>query len=84
MEQEDFYIGQTLANGALVIAARPDGKPSGNGRLASYIVLAIKNGGDAAHLYEPYVTWVANKENGTFSGNYHSDITEAAKDYAER
>ena len=84
MNQASFYIGQELPNGAVIIAARPDGRPSGNGRLECSIVLALKSGLDSAGDHDPYVTWVANKQNGTFNGNYFSNFNEAAHDFATR
>ena len=76
MNQSDFYIGQTLDNGALVIAAkRADGE---------YVVLALTHGTDSAAVHDPYVTWAANKEHGTFWGHYFDNIADAVEDFGKR
>ena len=78
MNTPTYHIGQILPNGALVIAARRMGDTD------RWIVLAIKEGGRASHLYEPYVTWEANGDGHTYWGHYYSNFNAAARDYAGR
>jgi hypothetical protein len=84
VNQSPFYIGQRLDNGATILAVRPDGRESGNGRLETFVLLCIVELKNAAAMYDPYVVWYANEENGTFTGHYTDDINDAVREYNER
>ena len=71
-EVEATRIGETLANGATIIAARE----TDEGR---WIVLALTD----PDCVEPYVTWVLDG-GATFWGHYSDDITDATLDFKER
>lgn len=75
MTPEDFYVGQTLHNGALVIACRKR-------NASSWAILALQP--DASALHDPYVTWVGFPEGGISWGHYHRDLNDAVKNYNTR
>lgn len=68
-----YKVGDTLRNGAMVIAIQKRARHDD-----SRVVLAYREGNDE------YVTWVMDADGNTFWGHYFFDIAKAAADFAER
>lgn len=65
-------LGQTLANGAIVIACREI--------VHGYVVLALRLG----YSRDEYATWICTNDADTCNGHYYDNIKDATFDYLER
>ena len=68
MTANTYMPGDTLPNGALVIANRND------------VVLALRPG----VTYDPYVTWTVGPDGGTYNGHYIVSLADAVEDFRAR
>ncbi len=72
----DMKPGDTLPNGAIVIAASAR-------RYHEWVILAVR----PEHTMHPYVTWKARRPGDgadTHAGHYSADIFEAVQDFLGR
>jgi hypothetical protein len=73
-EAFDITLANCLPNGAMILERRQSKGASGG-----FVVLCCWEQSVAK-----YVTWRVDSLGNAFWGHYHTDITSAAKDYAER